>query len=126
MIKAGWKIRTTILDATLQPDLLREIWPKIIVHDAGALLDAPHRHIVQVVDRAFSLAMLDAGDPRIQSENKDKAKERRRHSANLRALHLCQQRRDHARWHLEAERTTHASKTVKGNRALVQHNRDDF
>jgi putative DNA primase/helicase len=81
-IKAGWQVRTTILDATLQPNLLREIWPEVVVHDVGLLLDAPHRHIVQVVDRAFSLAMLDSDGPRIQD------KERRRRKANLHRLHL--------------------------------------
>lgn len=83
-IKAGWQVRTTILDATLQPALLREIWPDVVVHDVGLVLAAPHRHIVQVVDRAFSLAMLDADDPRIA----DNRKERRRREANLRRLHL--------------------------------------
>lgn len=51
------------------------------MHDLG-VLDAPHRHVVQVVDRAFSLAMLDAGDPRID------AKEHKRREANLRQLHV--------------------------------------
>ena len=81
MIGAGWRVRTTIIDATLQPELLRQIWPNVAVHDLGAL-EAPHRHVVQVVDRAFSLAMLDASDPRID------AKERKRREANLRRLHL--------------------------------------
>ena len=81
MIGPGWRVRTTIIDATLQPDLLRQIWPNVVVHDLGAL-DAPHRHVAQVVDRAFSLAMLDAGDPRID------AKERKRREANLGRLHV--------------------------------------
>ena len=80
-IRSGWRVRTTIIDATLQPDLLRQIWRDVTVHDLGTL-DAPHRHVVQVIDRAFSLAMLDADDPHIDE------KERKRREANLRRLHV--------------------------------------
>ena len=80
-IKSGWRVRTTIIDATLQPDLLRQIWRDVTVHDLGTL-DAPHRHVVQVIDRAFSLAMLDADNPHIDE------KERKRREVNLHRLHV--------------------------------------
>ena len=80
-IKRGWRVRTTIIDATLQPDLLRQIWRDVTVHDLGTL-DAPHRHVVQVIDRAFSLAMLDADNPHIDE------KERKRREVNLHRLHV--------------------------------------
>jgi hypothetical protein len=62
-ITEEWRVRTMVIDATLQENLLRSLWWNITVKRMGPVA-APHRHIAQVIDRAFSLAMLDAGAPR--------------------------------------------------------------
>jgi putative DNA primase/helicase len=80
-IRDGWKVPTTIIDATIQPELLRHVWPGMRVNKI-AQIAAPHRHIRQVVDRAFSLSALDADSPYIDS------KERNRRQAGLKKVHV--------------------------------------
>jgi putative DNA primase/helicase len=90
-IHAGWDVPTIVLSATAQPEPLRHVFHGLKVHDFGAA-KAPHRHIRQVVDRAFSLTMLDA-----EATGIDK-KERARRTRNLRDLHawLYRQALDYA------------------------------
>ncbi|MGD0108722.1 MAG: toprim domain-containing protein [Rhodopila sp.] len=80
-VAAGWKVPNTIIDATLQEELLRPLAPGVKIEKLAPLA-APHRHIVQCADRAFSGSMLDADAPDIT------AKERRRRTNNLARLHL--------------------------------------
>lgn len=80
-VHAGWKVPNTIIDATLQAELLRPLTPGVKVEKLAPLA-APHRHIVQCADRAFSASMLDPDSPNIDS------KERRRRTKNLARLHL--------------------------------------
>jgi putative DNA primase/helicase len=80
-VTAGWKVPNTIIDATLLGELLRPIAPGLKV-EVLAPLAAPHRHIVQCTDRAFSGSMLDADAPDITN------KERQRRKKNLARLHL--------------------------------------
>ena len=63
----GWQVPTLILDATMEPDLLRHVWPDLeLVADIAVA--APHMHIRQVIDRAYSLAMLDSDGTRDAKE----------------------------------------------------------
>ncbi|MGD0109010.1 MAG: hypothetical protein ABSC06_34005, partial [Rhodopila sp.] len=80
-VTAGWKVPQTILDATLQEELLRPLASKVKIEKLAPLA-APHRHIVQCADRAFSASMLDPDAPNITG------KERRRRTNNLARLHL--------------------------------------
>ena len=56
-IRKGWQVPTLILDATMNPDLLRPYWPQLEL-TAELLATAPHQQVRQVVDRAFSMSML--------------------------------------------------------------------
>jgi hypothetical protein len=93
-VDAAWKGVSTILtDASLQIDLVRHLWPTIRL--AGDIaVAAPHQHITQVIDRSYSLTMLDAADPRIADDPKapDKLRgankqERARRRRALRDVH---------------------------------------
>jgi CHC2 zinc finger/Toprim domain len=91
-VKREWLVPTAVLDATPQPTLLRSIMPSLVRHDVGERLTAPHRHITQIADRAFSLAMLDDEAPSL------KKLERARRANNLKRVHtmLCRQILDHS------------------------------
>ena len=75
----GWQVPTLVMDATMEPELLRHIWPNLeLVADVA--VETPHVRVRQVTDRTFSLSMLDpdgATDP----------KEARRRANRLRDLH---------------------------------------
>ena len=86
----GWQVPTLLMDATMEPELLRHVWPDLeLVADVA--VEAPHMRVRQVVDRAFALSMLDPGgttDP----------KEARRRTNRLRDLHaaVAREARAHA------------------------------
>jgi len=82
-VRAGWIAPTLILDATLNVDLLRPHWPQVEV-TAELLATAPHQHIRQVIDRAYSKSMLEPLDDEAALANPDLAKRRNR---NLRRVH---------------------------------------
>jgi putative DNA primase/helicase len=60
-IRAGWKCPTVIIDALLNPDLLRPYWPQIEV-TADIEILAPHQHVYQVTDQAFAKTRLVASE----------------------------------------------------------------
>ena len=64
-VAAGWQVPTLILDAILRPALVRPFYPQArLVADIAVA--TPHMRVRQVVDRAYSLAMLNpdgASDP---------------------------------------------------------------
>ena len=77
-LRAGWQVPTFIADATLELDLLRHIWPRIVL-SADIATNAPHQRICQVTNRAYSLAMLDGGKPgKLDAENTKRRASRRR------------------------------------------------
>jgi len=86
----GWQAPTLLMDATMEPELLRPVWPGLeLVADVA--VEAPHMHVRQVIDRAFALSMLDPGgttDP----------KEAKRRTNRLRELHavVAREARTHA------------------------------
>ena len=86
----GWQVPTLLMDATMEPELLRPVWPDLqLVADVA--VEAPHMCVRQVIDRAYSLSMLDpdsATDP----------KEARRRANRLRDLHatVARETRAHA------------------------------
>ena len=78
-VAKNWQVPTLILDATMEPELLRYIWPDLeLVADIAAA--APHMHVSQVTDRAYSLAMFD-------SDRAKKPTEVQRRRNRLRDLH---------------------------------------
>jgi putative DNA primase/helicase len=56
-IHADWQIPTLILDATLQPDLVRHFWPTMQV-TADIRIQTPNQHVTQVIDRSYSKGQL--------------------------------------------------------------------
>lgn len=56
-IHEDWRKPTLLIDASLEPDLLREFWPDIRIAGEFAI-DAPHMTVHQVQGRAFSKRML--------------------------------------------------------------------
>ena len=82
-VRAGWIAPTLILDATLNVDLLRPYWPQVEV-TAELLATAPHQHVRQVIDRAYSKSMLAPADEETALADPDLARRRNR---NLRRVH---------------------------------------
>ena len=75
----GWQVPTLLMDATMEPELLRHVWPDLqLVADVA--VEAPHMHVRQVIDRAYSLSMLDP-------DGTTDPKEARRRMNRLRELH---------------------------------------
>jgi putative DNA primase/helicase len=66
-VAKGWDAPTIIMDATADAELLRYVWPGLHLV-ADIRVAAPHQRIRQVVDRAYSLSMLDAGSARDPKE----------------------------------------------------------
>ncbi len=103
-IAKDWRVPTLLLDATLNMDLVRPYWPQVEL-TAELFAEAPHQHIRQVVDRAYSKSMLDpvdvvtaATDPRLKRliDNDPGAPDRiRRNLQRLRAI-LCRESRRYA------------------------------
>jgi putative DNA primase/helicase len=56
-IHDDWQIPTLILDATLQPDLVRHFWPTMQV-TADIRIQTPYQHVTQVIDRSYSKTQL--------------------------------------------------------------------
>ncbi len=56
-IHDDWQIPTLILDAILQPDLVRHFWPMMQV-TADIRIQTPHQHVIQVIDRSYSKTQL--------------------------------------------------------------------
>ena len=56
-IHDDWQIPTLILDATLQPDLVRHFWSTMQV-TADIRIQTPHQHVTQVTDRSYSKTQL--------------------------------------------------------------------
>ncbi|MGI4943364.1 MAG: DUF7146 domain-containing protein [Janthinobacterium lividum] len=82
-VRAGWIAPTLILDATMNVDLVRPYWPQVEVA-AELLATAPHQHIRQVIDRAYSKSMLEPLDDEAALADPELARRRER---NLRRLH---------------------------------------
>jgi putative DNA primase/helicase len=79
-VAKGWRAPSLILDATLRPELVRPFYPQArFVADIAVV--APHMRVRQVIDRAYSLAMLDP-------EGADDTEERRRRMNNLHDLRV--------------------------------------
>lgn len=71
-----WRKPTILIDANLEPGLLRHYWPSITVKGSYAV-DAPHMRVHQVLGRTFSKAMLAPLKGESVTENgKEPAKER--------------------------------------------------
>lgn len=74
-IRDGWLVPTLLIDATMNVELLRPYLPQVeLIADLQA--DAPHQHVRQVTDRAYSKAALDP-DTTDAAEAKRRAKNRR-------------------------------------------------
>ncbi len=57
-IRKGWQVPTLVIDAALDMQLVRPFWPHAEMV-ADIAIEAPHQRTFQVIDRAFSLAMLE-------------------------------------------------------------------
>jgi putative DNA primase/helicase len=89
-VAAGFQAPTLIIDATLQLDLIRPIWPGVVL--AGEIaVAAPFQHVTQVVDRSYSKRSLEQREDVAEADAKYRAN-------NLTRLHaqLCGMARRYA------------------------------
>lgn len=107
----GWQVPTLLMDATMEPELLRPVWPDLeLVADVA--VEAPHMRVRQVIDRAYSLSMLDP-------DGTTDPKEARRRANRLRDLHaiIAREARTHApdRLLVVAQKRARAALEAMGN-----------
>ena len=57
-VAEGWRKPTLLIDATLQPDLIRPFWPTLEV-TAEIAVAMPHQHVTQVGDLTYSKRKLE-------------------------------------------------------------------
>ena len=80
-VRKGWIAPTLVLDATMQPELLRHIWPNFEFKDSIEV-EAPHRYIRQVTDNSGALSRFDIDEGREDDEEQkpgtDRKKQKRR------------------------------------------------
>jgi putative DNA primase/helicase len=56
-VHESWHVPTLLMDATMQPDIVRLFWPTMeLTADIRVL--TPHQHIAQVCDRSYALSQL--------------------------------------------------------------------
>ena len=96
-ISEDWHKPTLLIDASLEPEILRLFWPSVRVVGEFAI-DAPFMKVHQVQGRAFSKTMLAplAGDP-ISDAAKDLAKYKSRSRRSVRAYVLKMARQNGGR-----------------------------
>ncbi|MBV8520697.1 MAG: hypothetical protein JOY71_00950, partial [Acetobacteraceae bacterium] len=89
-VREGWQAPTLILDALLDPDLVRPFWPQVEL-TANVAAEAPHQRIWQVTDSSYSKL-------RLQQRDDVPEEDQRRRGRNLRDLHakLATIGREHA------------------------------
>ncbi len=107
----GWQVPTLVMDATMEPELLRHVWPDLqLVADVA--VEAPHMRVRQVIDRAYSLSMLDP-------DGTTDPKEARRRTNRLRELHAVVARE--ARAHAPGRVLVVAQKRVRAALEVMGH-----
>ena len=65
LVREGWRVPTLIIDANLNPDLVRPFWP-FYTTTVDLAAPTPHQRTRQVVDRSYSkrhLGRTSASDP---------------------------------------------------------------
>ena len=80
-IARGWHAPTLLLDAVLNPDLIRPYYRDIAV-TAELAVEAPFQRVRQVIDRAYAKGMLDARSEKVAQDLKE-TKRRERHLGNI-------------------------------------------
>ena len=88
-IRKGWLAPTLLIDATMNIDLVRHYWPDAAL-TAELLADAPHQHVRQVVDRAYSKSAI---EPLTEDMPGYSDKEAERRHRGLRNVHAIVNRR---------------------------------
>ena len=84
-IRKGWLAPTLLIDATMNIDLVRHYWPDADL-TAELLADAPHQHVRQVVDRAYSKSAVEPLTEDMPGYTAEEAKRRRRGLRNVHAI----------------------------------------
>lgn len=125
-VSDGFKAPTLLLDALLEPDLVRPFWPDFeMVADVQA--DMPHQRVRQVIDRAYSLAMLEPLSAEAEKADPQEAARRANRLRDLRALLVREARRYAPEVVLVAmqkaiEKAMHDLGPLPGNVATAHHN----
>jgi hypothetical protein len=57
-VHESWHVPTLLMDATMQPDLVRPFWPRMEL-TADIRVKTPHQYVVQVIDRSYSKGQLE-------------------------------------------------------------------
>ena len=84
-VRKGWQVPTLLIDALLNPALVRPFWPQLkMVADIQA--EAPHQSVVQVIDRAYSKSRLAPLDAEEAKANPEEARRRVRARREARAI----------------------------------------
>ena len=84
-VRKGWQVPTLLIDATLNIDLVRPYWPGVRM-TAELLADAPHQHIRQVVDRAYSKSAIEPLLANTPGYSPEEAQRRHRGLRNVHAI----------------------------------------
>ena len=103
-VAAGWQVPTLILDAILRPELVRPFYPQARLV-ADITVATPHMRVRQVIDRAYSLAMLhpdtpEAAEARGATFNAEEAQRRKNRLRDLRVRIDAEARRVRRRGNL--------------------------
>jgi putative DNA primase/helicase len=80
-VREGWKVPTLLIDANLDPDLIRPWWPFYLTCADLSVL-TPHQRTRQVVDRAYSKRHLGQSD----TANATEIKSGQRHMRDVAAI----------------------------------------
>jgi hypothetical protein len=112
-IGPDWRVLTLLIDALLEPDLVRRFWPSVRVLPEIEI-ETPFMTVRQTTDRAFSKSMLQPfGIPETAKgqKRKDLEQEQKRREKNRRKLKACILRMD---------RNAGGPTLVVGNKAVIE------
>ena len=92
-VRKGWLAPTLLIDAVLNPELVRPLWPQVQM-TADVQVETPHQHVRQVIDRAYAKSRLEPLDDEHAAADPEEARRRIRNLREARAI-LCRFARQH-------------------------------
>ena len=125
-VREGWQVPTLLLDAVLDPELVRFWWPGVEVV-ADVPVTTPHMSVRQVIDRAYALRAFPSLDPDDAQTRPEEAKARKRTLAAVHARVVAEARRHAPGMVLvvaqkKIRHALTAMGNLPGNVALAHHN----
>ncbi len=94
-VRKGWLAPTLLIDALLNPDLVRPLWPQVQM-TADVQVETPHQNVRQVIDRAYAKSRLEPLDDERAAADPEEARRRVRNLREARAIlfRFARQHRD--------------------------------